>query len=242
MNSIISQNVGTLESVQEIDLVKLRQSAKEASTMVDAFRGREGFHNALVLKGLAKYAPISVKDLAKKIDVDQTVVFRRLKDLKDRWCVGEMKDLMKNGRHRNTYRLTWEGLRSCAFLDLDERVLETAELCDPLNDIIESKESREEEFKHSGDPIPLKFKLQIEFMLLQIPDIYSMMRWGKEWLKAKKKLEHKLGKEKLGKWLSDTALEDVMETFDWTLHNKTKKRLGQLWEFRSRRKGYGNRY
>ena len=72
-------------------------------------------------------------------------------------------------------------------------------------------------------------------MMLQIPDIYSLTAWGKEWIKTKRKLERKLGKEKLAKWLSETPLEDVMETSDWTAYNKTKKRLGLLWEYHTRK-------
>ena len=117
MNNIISSQKVELFQCKRSVLAKLRKSTKEASTMVDVFRGREGFHNALVMVGLAKYAPISANDLAKKIEIDQTVVFRRLKDLELRLCVGGMNDLMKNGRYINSYRLKWEGLRSCAFLD-----------------------------------------------------------------------------------------------------------------------------
>lgn len=200
---------------------QIRKKAELAGTIAEVFTGREGFHNALILAGVAVYGPVSSNELARKIDIDQTVTFRRLKDLTDRWLIGPMKELAKNGSYRNVFRLTWNGLRVCSFLDLGDDMLESAEICDPLNNIVESRESRIKKYTKSEDPIPLKFKLQVDFLELLVSDIYSVTAWGKEWLYTRNKLEHKLGKEKLTKWLFNyPSLEDATEIHEKFLEKR----------------------
>jgi DNA-binding MarR family transcriptional regulator len=174
----------------------LKKSVNEASVIIDIFDRREGFRNAMVLLCLAQYGPVSSNNLAKKLELEQSVAFRRLKNLKDESYVNSF-EVAENGKRRNLYTLTLKGLDSCAFLTEDDRLLETAKVFDFSNGKLVTNEP-----KSPQDPVPTRFGLQMELLLSETAEIYSKTKWGREWLKVKKKLEKQYEKEELRGWIS----------------------------------------